>query len=272
MDIRPRIRFWRWFLTAFTCLALFYLVVPTLVVIPLSFSSSLYLSFPPPGFSTQWYIRLWNTPTYAHALGNSVIIGLASTAIAVVLGTMLALALVRGRFRGSRLLAALVLAPFLLPHIILALGLYSILAPFGLAGSYTGVILGHAVVATPLVFITVAAALRSYDNSFEMAAMTLGANPWNAFWLVTFPMIRLGLFAGALIGFSFSFDEIILSLFLTNPQTATLPKELYSELRYDLKPTVAAASTVIIAISMLLLTSAALLQKKAARDGAERQR
>jgi ABC-type spermidine/putrescine transport system permease subunit II len=271
MDSQLRMRLWRWLLTSFTCLALFYLVAPTLVVVPLSFSSSLYMSFPPPGWSTQWYVKLWHTPVYAHALGNSVLIGLASTAIAMVFGTMLALALVRGRFRGAQLLSAVVLAPFLLPHIILALGLYSVLAPFGLAGSYTGVILGHAVVATPLVFITVAAALRSYDHSFEMAAMTLGANNWKTFWLVTFPMIRLGVFAGAIIGFSFSFDEIILSLFLTNPQTATLPKELYSELRYDLKPTVAAASTVIILISMVLLTSAALLQKKAARDGMERQ-
>lgn len=100
--------------------------------------------------------------------------------------------------------------------------------------------------------------------------MTLGAAPWNTFWLVTFPMIRLGVLAGAIFAFSSSFDEIILSLFLTNPQTATLPKELYSELRYDLKPTVAAASTVIILISLLLLATASLLQRSATQGGRAR--
>lgn len=264
-------KLWRWLLVGFTCLALFYLVAPTLVVVPLSFSSSQYMTFPPPDWSTQWYVRLWNTPVYWHALGNSLFIGLASTAIAVVLGTMLALSLVRGQLRGSRVFSAIALAPFLLPHIILALGLYSTLARVGLAGSYTGVILGHAVVSTPLVFITVASALRSYDHNFELAAMTLGAGAWKTFWLVTFPMIRLGVLAGAIFAFSSSFDEIILSLFLTNPQTATLPKELYSELRYDLKPTVAAASTVIILISLLLLATAALLQRNATQGGHARR-
>ncbi|HXU59474.1 MAG TPA: ABC transporter permease subunit, partial [Verrucomicrobiae bacterium] len=128
--------------------------------------------------------------------------------------------------------------------------------------TYVGVIAGHAVVATPLVFITVSAALRSYDSTFEMAAMTLGANGWKSFWFVTFPMIRLGVLAGGIFAFSFSFDEIIIALFLTNTQTTTLPKQLYSELRYNMTPTIAAASSVIIAISLLLLTAVALIEKR----------
>jgi ABC-type spermidine/putrescine transport system permease subunit II len=154
----------------------------------------------------------------------------------------------------------------LLPQIILAIGLYSILAKLGLTASYIGVILGHAIVATPLVFITVSAALRSYDSTFEMAAMTLGANGWKSFWFVTFPMIRLGVLAGGIFAFSFSFDEIIIAPFLTNTQTTTLPKQLYSELRYNMTPTIAAASTVIIVISLLLLTAVALVERRARRQ------
>jgi ABC-type spermidine/putrescine transport system permease subunit II len=255
-------RLWKIFLLAFTCLACLYLVFPTFVILPLSFSSSLYLSFPPPGWSTQWYVALWNSPTYSVAFLHSILIGLPAAALAVVFGTMLALALVRGRVWGTRGLTALAIAPFLLPQIILAIGLYSILAKFGLTATYVGVIAGHAVVATPLVFITVSAALRSYDSTFEMAAMTLGANGWKSFWFVTFPMIRLGVLAGGIFAFSFSFDEIIIALFLTNTQTTTLPKQLYSELRYNMTPTIAAASSVIIAISLLLLTAVALIEKR----------
>jgi ABC-type spermidine/putrescine transport system permease subunit II len=256
------IRLWKIFLLAFTVLACLYLVFPTFVILPLSFSSSLYLSFPPPGWSTQWYVALWNSPTYSVAFLHSIFIGLPAAAIAVVFGTMLALALVRGKVWGTRGLTALAIAPFLLPQIILAIGLYSILAKFGLTATYVGVIAGHAVVATPLVFITVSAALRSYDSTFEMAAMTLGANGWKSFWFVTFPMIRLGVLAGGIFAFSFSFDEIIIALFLTNTQTTTLPKQLYSELRYNMTPTIAAASSVIIAISLLLLTAVALIEKR----------
>ena len=256
------IRLGKIFLLAFTVLACLYLVFPTFVILPLSFSSSLYLSFPPPGWSTQWYVALWNSPTYSVAFLHSIFIGLPAAAIAVVFGTMLALALVRGKVWGTRGLTALAIAPFLLPQIILAIGLYSILAKFGLTATYVGVIAGHAVVATPLVFITVSAALRSYDSTFEMAAMTLGANGWKSFWFVTFPMIRLGVLAGGIFAFSFSFDEIIIALFLTNTQTTTLPKQLYSELRYNMTPTIAAASSVIIAISLLLLTAVALIEKR----------
>src|SRR5262245_3844968 len=258
-------RLWRGFLLAVTCLACLYLILPTFVIVPLSFSSSLYLSFPPPGWSTQWYVALWNSPIYSVAFMHSIIIGLPAAGLAIIFGTMLALALVRGRVWGARSLTALAIAPFLLPQIILAIGLYSILAKFGLTASYIGVILGHAVVATPLVFITVSAALRSYDSTFEMAAMTLGANGWKSFWFVTFPMIRLGVLAGGIFAFSFSFDEIIIALFLTNTQTTTLPKQLYSELRYNMTPTIAAASSAIIVISLLLLTAVALVERRARR-------
>ena len=249
-------------------LALLYLILPTFVIVPLSFSSKTYLSFPPPGWSRQWYLELWAQKNYLTAFSNSIKIGVAAAAIATVLGTLAALGIVRGRLRAMRPLSALIIAPLMLPQIILAIGMFPILAKFGLIGSYLGVILAHAVVCTPLVFITVSASLRGYEESYELAAMTLGANWWQSFRYVTFPMIKLGMLVGAIFAFSFSFDEIIIALFLTDFETFTLPKQLYDELRYQMKPTIAAASTFVIVVSLLLLTTVALIQRRMSRGQA----
>jgi ABC-type spermidine/putrescine transport system permease subunit II len=246
-------------------IALIYLVLPTFVIVPLSFSSTTYLSFPPPDWSGKWYVKLWATDAYFKAFFNTLKVGIPAALIAVTLGTLAALAIVRGRLRAARPISALIIAPLMLPQIILAIGLFPVLATFGLIGSYLGVILGHAVVCTPLVFITVSAALRGYDSSFELAAMTLGANWWRTFWNVTFPMIRLGMIVGGIFAFAFSFDEIIIALFLTDAETFTLPKQLYDELRYQMEPTIAAASSFVLTISFLLLGSVAVIQRLGAR-------
>ena len=246
-------------------LALIYLILPTFVIVPLSFSNKTYLSFPPPGWSLQWYLQLWQEKNYLTAFFNSIKIGLAAAALATLFGTLAALAVVRGRLRGMRPVSALVIAPLMLPQIILAIGMFPILARFGLIGSYLGVVIAHAVVCTPLVFITVSASLHSYEESHELAAMTLGANWWQSLRFVTFPMIKIGMLVGAIFAFSFSFDEIIIALFLTDSETFTLPKHLYDELRYQMKPTIAAASTFVITISLLLLATVAFIQGRTAR-------
>jgi len=132
----------------------------------------------------------------------------------------------------------------------------------GLIGTYPAILFGHVVVSMPLVFITVAAALKSYSPSFELAAMTLGANPWESFWHVTFPMIRLGMLVGFIFAFTFSFDEIILALFLTNSATRTLPRLLWEQLNLYMSPLVAAATVVILGVTMLMLLLAAILARR----------
>ena len=161
-------------IAAFTTLVLIYLVVPTLVIVPLSFSSGTFISFPPPGFSLQWYEAFLDSPDYRIAIYNSIRIGVPSALLATVFGTLAALALVRGNVAGRRLLSAMMIAPMILPQIVLAIGLFPIMVKLGIIGSYSGILLGHAVVSMPFVFITVAAALRSYSPRYEMAAMTLG--------------------------------------------------------------------------------------------------
>ena len=242
---------------AFAGLILLYLVLPTLVVVPLSFSSESYLTFPPPGLSLRWYEAFATSLDYRLAIGNSVLIGIPAALLATVLGTLAALALVRGRVRGRRLLSALMLAPMILPQIILAIGLFPIMVKLGINGSYPAILLGHAVVALPLAFITVAASLRSYPPSYELAALTLGANPWKAFWHVTFPMIRPGVLVGFIFAFAFSFDELILAIFLTGPATRTVPRLLWEQLNYQMTPVIAAATCVLLLLTVVLLLVAA---------------
>lgn len=246
---------------AFTGLVLIYLVLPTLVIVPLSFSSETFLSFPPPGFSLQWYEAFAESADYRIAIFNSIKIGVPAAMLATVFGTLAALALVRGNLPGRRVLSALMIAPLILPQIVLAIGLFPIMVKLGIIGSYAGILLGHTVVCMPLAFITVAAALRSYAPTFELAAMTLGANPWNTFRFVTLPMIRPGVIVGFIFAFTFSFDELILAIFLTNPATRTVPRLLWEHLNYQMTPVIAAATVVMLTITLSLLVLAAVIAR-----------
>jgi ABC-type spermidine/putrescine transport system permease subunit II len=258
-------RIGRILLIGFTGLVLLYLVMPTFVIVPMSFSNKTYLSFPPPGWSLEWYARLAERPDYPQAFWNSIKIGVPVALLATLLGTLAALGVVRGRFFGARPMSALIIAPLMLPQIILAIGLYPIMAKVGLIGSYPAVVIGHTVICIPLVFITVAASLKGYTPTFELAAMTLGANWWNTFWHVTFPMIRVGVIIGAILSFTFSFDELIVSLFLTSPGTRTLPRLLWEDLRQYVTPIIASATTLVLCLSFVLLSLVALAQRRAGR-------
>lgn len=248
-------------LPGFTALALVYLVLPSLIIVPMSFSNQLYLTFPPPGWSTQWYGAMQTDLSWPQAAANSFLIGVPTALLSVALGTLAALAVVRGRLRFAAAASALLVAPMLLPHVIIAIGLYPVMLDLGLLRGYLGVIIGHTVVAMPLVFITVAAALRTYSESLELAAMTCGAGPWSAFRHITFPMIRMGVVVGGLLAFATSFDELMLSLFLTGPGTRTLPRLIWEQMNAYLTPTIAAVATLILGFSLLLLAVVAVLQR-----------
>ncbi len=257
-------------LLAFTALILLYLVMPTFIIVPMSFSSRSYLSFPPPGWSLQWYEQILARPDYPAAFLNSLKVGIPVAILASVLGTLAAIGLVRGEVPGRRSLVSLILAPLMLPQIILAIGMYPIMAKLGIIGSTAGVIIAHTVICISLVYITVSAALRSYPPTYEIAAMTLGANWWQTFWHVTFPMIRLGIGVGAILAFAFSFDELILALFLAGPESRTLPRLLWQDLRQYVTPIIAAATTLVLLVSFVLLGLIGLMQR--ARTKAEAAR
>lgn len=242
-------------------LVLAYLILPTLVILPLSFSSESYLTFPPPGYSLRWYTDFFQSADYGFAIANSLKIGLPAAALAAVCGTMAALAFARARFPFKRVLGMLIIAPIILPQIVLAIGLFPLMAKVGLTGTYTGIILAHGIVTMPLVFISVSAALRACPEQLELAASTLGANGWETFRYVTFPLIRPGVIVGAIFAFTFSFDELILSMFLTNSATRTFPRLLWEQLNFQMTPLITAASVVMLLVTIALLSLAGRINR-----------
>jgi ABC-type spermidine/putrescine transport system permease subunit II len=252
--------------TTMVTLLVLFLIAPVLVVALMSFTNQLYLAFPPTRLVLRWYVELWNQERWLRAAWNSVQIGTATALLSMLLGTLSALAITRAGRCWVPALGSLIVSPMMLPHVIIAIGLYPTMLDLRLNDTYAAVVIGHTVVATPLVFITVSAALRGYDPALELAAMTLGANGWRAFRHVTLPMIGNGLAVGGIFAFAVSFDELMLALFLASPRTETLPRLLWEHLAQTITPVIAAVATLILVFSLLLLTVIALLRRHDAEE------
>jgi putative spermidine/putrescine transport system permease protein len=252
-------------LWAWTIGALFFLVAPLFVIVPLSFNAGAFLSFPMPGWSVRWYQELWSTPIWWLSFRHSLIVGVGATAIATVLGTLAAVGLSMARFRGKDLLMALLISPLIVPLIIVAAGTYFYFVPLGLANSLLGLTLVHAALGAPFVLITVSATLVGFDQNLVRAGASLGAPPALVFWKVTMPLIAPGMVAGALFAFITSFDELVVAMFLTGPGQRTLPRQMFDGIRENLSPTILAAATLLILFSILLLTTMELLRRRSVK-------
>jgi putative spermidine/putrescine transport system permease protein len=239
-------------LTSYVSLIFAFLLAPLAIVVVMAFSDQPYLSFPPSGWTLGWFHSVLTDSRWLRATANTVRIGVPATVLSTIFGTMAALALAHSTGGQRRLLTLLVLTPMILPTIILAIGLYPTIVGLGLADSYTAVVVGHTVIGIPLVFITVSATLKNCPQSLTLAARTLGAGPWTTFYRVTLPMTWMGIVSGSIFAFAASFDELILSLFLTTPRTETLPIVIWNQLSYALTPALAAASTLILAVTVVI--------------------
>ncbi len=218
-----------------------FLMLPLLVVFPLSFSSSQYLKFPPPGFSWRWYEKYLDTPAWIDATITSIKVATGTTILATILGTMVAFSLVRGTYPGKAWVDRLVTAPIIIPNIIIAVAIYGVFAKFRLIGSWYGVMIGHTVYAIPFVVLVIGAALRTYDVGQEHAAMGLGASRLKAVWYVTFPQIKPAIISAAFLAFITSFDELIIAMFLSG-SNMTLPKKMFENIIFEIDPTISAVS------------------------------
>lgn len=251
-------------LVLFTGLVVTFLFLPMLIVVVLSFSPLSYLSFPPPGISLRWYQGLPASPEWLHALWSSVKVAVPVAALSVAFGIAAALVAVRGRVFWRAGFAALVAAPMMVPHIVLAIGMYPTMVDAGLSGTFAAIVLAHTVIAMPFVFITVRASLQGYSPALEQAAMTMGANGWVTFRRVTLPMVLPGIVTGAVFAFTASFDELMLSLFLTTPETNTLPRVIWAHLAFQLSPDIAAVATLVLVVSCALVAIPLILQRRGA--------
>ncbi len=258
---------WLW-----TGLVLLYLMFPVAIVVPMSLSSERYLGFPPLGWSLRWYRTLLTSPDWTSAITNSFKVAIPVALLSVLLGTAAGYGLVRGGFAGKRAINALIIAPIVVPHIILAIGLYAVFADARIVGTSLAVVLGHVVVAAPLVVITVSAVLRGFDTDLERAALSLGAAPLQVFRRVTLPLISPAILAGAVFAFSTSFDELMIALFVSGVSARTLPRQMWEQLQFQLTPTIAAAATLVLVLSFVLLGAAQLIRHGArlVREGTAR--
>lgn len=308
----PLERIWHWTYIAL-CVAIFtFLIAPILVVIPLSFNAEPYFtftakmrSFDPEGYSLRWYDTLltfgmaapdaprdaawwadvWANARWINAAKNSVIIGVFSTILATVLGTLAALGLSRPEMPFRRIIMAVLISPMIVPIIITATGMFFFyssacvdstttlgrwLAPVlsnngCLANTYLGVILAHATLGIPFVIITVTATLIGFDQSLNRAAASLGANPRRVFFKVTMPLILPGVISGALFAFVTSFDEVVAVLFIAGPDQQTIPRQMWNGIREQISPAILAVATLLVVFSIALLTTVELLRRRSER-------
>jgi len=246
---------------------LIFLVVPTLIVIPMSFSGSQYLEFPPRDWSLRWYRSYFASPAWMQATATSLKAGVLTALVATPLGTMAAYGLLLSRFRHARLLTTLLLAPMVVPIILIGIGVFYAYVKLHLVNTLTGLVLAHTMLALPVVMMVVGAALRSFDLNQEMVARSLGATRLQAFLQVTLPQIQFTVVTAAVLAFLTSFDEIIVSLFVSGGENSTLTRNMFNALRDQVDPTIAAISTLIIVVTSLLLVFTQFVGKREKQGG-----
>jgi len=240
-----------------------FLVVPVIAVIPMSFSSSMVFELIPAAPGLTQYRRFFASPEWMDALGRSVQVALGTTVVATMLGTLAALGLVRIRSRWRTVLEAALISARIVPSIVFAVAAYFVFSLVGVVGTIAGLILAHSVLAFPFVVVLVTSALDGFDRSLEEASQSLGAGPIATFFRITFPQIRLAVFGGALFAFNVSFDEVVVTLFISGVRSKTLPVKVWDAINYEITPILPAISTLIILVSVVLLTPLLLYRRRA---------
>jgi ABC-type spermidine/putrescine transport system permease subunit II len=228
-----------------------FLAAPMLVAVVVSFSSSSQISFPPPGWSFKWYAAAFGNRALVEGIVLSVAIALAATCISAILGTAAAIAINHHDFRGRSFIRSFLFLPLVLPGVVLGIALLFALPTLGLKIGPIPTTIGHCVIGVPYVTYLVLASLANYDLGLERASATLGANRWQTFRWVTWPLIKDGIVAGAIFCFLLSFDNVAISIFLSRGDT--LPLRLMQHIQFVADPSIAAVSTALIALSFLLM-------------------
>ncbi len=260
--VGPLGRSWHYGFRILCGLILTFLIVPVLVIIPLSFNAEPYFTYPMPGFSLRWYVDFLTHDVWSLAIKNSLVVAVSATLLSTALGTLSALGLSRPNLPYKTLLMGILISPMIVPLVITAVGMYFFYAPMGLTNNLFGIILAHTALGTPFVVITVTATLVGFDHSLTRAASSLGASPVYTFFNVTMPLVLPGIISGALFAFATSFDEVVVVLFLAGVEERTIPRQMWSGMREQLSPTILAVATILVLLSVALLTTLELLRRR----------
>ncbi|HYD47786.1 MAG TPA: ABC transporter permease [Terriglobales bacterium] len=248
-------------LVAWTIATLLFLYVPVAVLIGYSFNDSA-LNIVWQGFTTKWYVAIWNDRSLLHALSNSLVVAGASTALSVLLGTAAGYLLHRYAYPGGRMLQTLMLVPMIVPEVILGVSLLILFVAAGVELGFLTLVLSHVTFCFPFVMVAVQARLARIDPTLMEAALDLGATPSRAFRKVLLPDLMPAIVAGGLLSFSLSLDELIVSYFTASASSRTLPIEIFGRIRKGLDPTLNAISTVMIVTTAALVVAAELLRRR----------
>jgi ABC-type spermidine/putrescine transport system permease subunit II len=248
-------------LNAYVYAVLAFVLTPILIILPMAFSETTYLTFPPQGFTLHWFGEFFGSRRWMAALRFSLEIALLTAVLTTVVGTMACYALVRGAGRLGTLFQALLVGPLVVPHIALAVALYIFFQQTGMSGTRIGYVLAHTVIALPFVVFTVAAALASVDPALEDAAMSCGASRGTAFRAVTLPLIAPNVISGGLFAFIISFDEPVVAFFLAGVRDKTLPRMMFDDIEQNLTPVIPAIAVLLTALSVAVLLAGAMLKR-----------
>lgn len=248
--IGPRARRLLGVFALFVCV---FSIAPVLVIVIESFTSTDYVVFPPPGLSIKWYVEFAKRPEFVDSVVVSTVVAIFASIFATALGTMAALALVRHKFPGAKLLQSLFLAPLSLPGLIFGLALLQFLARYGIPRNVVTMTLAHIIITMPFAIRFVTVALVGVDRNVELAAASLGANRLRTFWYVIFPLIRPGVVASIVFAFILSFDEVAASLFVSSPSAMTLPVRIFVYIDQNYDPLVTSVSSLLVFAAVLAL-------------------
>jgi putative spermidine/putrescine transport system permease protein len=239
--------------------SLAFLVLPVLIMVPLSFSSAAYFVFPPPGWSLQWYVKYLTGPRWLDATWRSLEIGALTTVLALAAAIPAAIGIARLPSRLGMAVYLWILSPLIMPSIVIAVAVFYVLGKLNLNYTVAGVALGHMILALPMATVVLTASLRNFDRSLERAAASLAAGPLRVLRRITLPILATAVFTAALFAFLQSFDELLIALFVSGIDAGTLPKKMWESLQ-ELDPTIAAVSTLLVAFSIAVLGALFALQ------------
>jgi len=249
-------------LAGFGCLVISFLLLPIVVVIPMSFNSAPIFELIPSQPSLDQYRRLLDSPDWLDVLWRSMRIAAAAMVVATIVGTLAALGATRLPPRLRSAVEALLIAPQIVPSIVIAATSYYMFAALGLIGSVTGIVVMHSLIALPFVVIMVQSRLQSIGPDLAQASASLGAGPFTTFRLITLPQIRMALIGAGVLAFHVSFDEVVLALFLSGARTKTLPVKLWDSILFEVSPLLPAISTLVILIPLVLVLPVLWLQRR----------
>jgi spermidine/putrescine transport system permease protein len=259
---------WSW-IRLHTVVVYIFMFLPVAVVVLLSFNASQFGSFPMTGLSLKWFVALWNNDAIVRAFQVSFLLGGLTALISTTLGVLASLALVRYNFPGKQFMSTVLIAPILVPEVVLAVALLLFLRFLNMPKSFVLLLLGHVIFTMPFVVLVVQARLMGITRNVEEAAMSLGASPVQTFFTITLPLLAPAIFAGALFAFTISFDDITGTLFWKPGGVETVPTQIFAMLRNSISPEINALGTVMILLTVgLPLLGAALARRIAQRRGA----